>query len=218
MPILDFYFDFISPFSYLAFHRVPDLAARYGHAVHYHVADLSELRRLAGNTGPRSTEQALKLRYSRIDQKRWAERYQIPFQPPVGSHDSSWLNRGVFYALDRNQIRDYLSCAWGKMRRDGRDISDEATRRDIAKDLNWSADEFLAFTKAKGSRARYSAATNQAHQRGVFGVPTMMVGDEMWWGNDRLDFLEEYLQRYPRSDTSDEGLAEYVVPSILKSW
>ena len=159
---------------------------------------MSELRRLAGNTGPRSTEQPLKLRYSRIDQKRWADRYGVPIKPPVGSHDSSWLNRGTFYASDRGRIRDYLDNAWAKMRRDGRDIADESMRRDIARDLGWPADEFLAFTKSEQSRTRYLAATLDAHQRGIFGVPTMMVGEEMWWGNDRLDFLEEYLRERAR--------------------
>ena len=198
--VIDFYFDFISPFSYLAHHRVPELASRFGYAVHYHVADLSELRRLAGNTGPRSTEQPLKLRYSRIDQKRWADRYGIAIRPPVGSHDSSWLNRGTFYALDRGQVRDYLDNAWTKMRRDGRDIAEEAMRRDVALDLGWPADEFIAFTRSEQSQERYRASTEKAHQRGVFGVPTMIVDDQMWWGNDRLDFLEEYLQAATAAD------------------
>ena len=78
--IIEFYVDFISPFSYLAHHRLPDLAARYGFTIDYHVADLSELRRLAGNTGPRQTEQPLKLPYSRIDQKRWADRYRAAWE------------------------------------------------------------------------------------------------------------------------------------------
>jgi 2-hydroxychromene-2-carboxylate isomerase len=192
--VIEFYFDFISPFSYLAHHRLPDLAARHGYSLDYRVADLAELRRLAGNTGPRQTEQPLKLPYSRTDQRRWAERYGIPIKPPVGSHDSSWLNRGTFYALDRGQIAAYLDNAWTKMRRDGRDIVDEAFRRDVAKDLDWSAEEFVGYTKSEESRARYLASTRSAHERGVFGVPTMMIGNEMWWGNDRLDFLEEFLK------------------------
>ena len=190
---ISFYFDFISPFSYLAHHRVPEIAARFGYEVDYRVADLSELRRLAGNTGPRSTEQPLKLRYSRIDQRRWGERYGIAIKPPVGSHDSSWLNRGSFYALDRGQTRAYLENAWTKMRRDGRDIAEESMRRDVAKDLGWPPDEFIAFTTSDESLRRYRTATTEAHDRGVFGVPTIIVGNEMWWGNDRLDFLDEFL-------------------------
>jgi 2-hydroxychromene-2-carboxylate isomerase len=194
MPLtIDFYFDFISPFSYLAHHRLPGLAARYGYALDYHAADLGELKRLAANTGPRVTAIPLKFRYSRIDQKRWADRYGIPIKPPAGSHDSSWINRGTFYAAERAQVRDYVDNVWTKMRRDGRDIAEEALRRDVARELGWDPDEFVGFTTSDAAQARYMESTKAAHARGVFGVPTMMIGEEMWWGNDRLDFLEEFL-------------------------
>jgi 2-hydroxychromene-2-carboxylate isomerase len=191
---IDFYFDFISPFSYLAHQRLPDLAARYDHALSYHAASLADLKELAGNTAPRVTQIPLKLRYSRIDQQRWADRYGVPIRPPERSHDSSWLNRGFFFAEDRGQQRDYVTNAWTKLRRDSRDMADEKTWRDIATELGWVSDEFVGFIRSEASQERYQAATRQAHERGAFGVPTMLIGDEMWWGNDRLDFLEEFLK------------------------
>ncbi len=191
---IDFYFDFISPFSYLAHQRLPDLAARHGYSLAYHAASLAELKQLAGNTAPKITAIPLKLRYSRIDQQRWADRYGVPIKPPAGSHDSSWLNRGTFFAEDRGQMRDYVTNAWDKLRRDGRDMADESLWRDIARELGWSAEDFVAFVRSQDSLARYRASTGEAHRRGAFGVPTMMIGDEMWWGNDRLDFLEEFLK------------------------
>jgi 2-hydroxychromene-2-carboxylate isomerase len=60
--------------------------------------------------------------------------------------------------------------------------------------MGWAPDDFVAFVRSEDSRTRYQQSTQQAHARGVFGVPTMIVGGEMWWGNDRLDFLEEFLQ------------------------
>jgi 2-hydroxychromene-2-carboxylate isomerase len=197
---IDFYFDFISPFSYLAHQRLPDLAARYGYALAYHAASLADLKNLAGNTAPRVTQIPLKLRYSRVDQKRWADRYGVPIKPPEGSHDSSWLNRGFFFAEDRGRQSDYVTNAWSKLRRDGRDMIDEKTWRDIANELAWQPDEFVAFVRSEVSRQRYVASTQQAHERGAFGVPTMLIGEEIWWGNDRLDFLEEFL----KSSTADE--------------
>lgn len=200
---IDFYFDFISPFSYLAHQRLPDLAARYGYALAYHAASLADLKQLAGNTAPGVTAIPLKLRYSRIDQKRWADRYGVPIKPPEGSHDSSWLNRGFFFAEDRGQQQDYVVNAWNKLRRDGRDMVDEKLWRDIAKELGWAPDEFVAFIRSEASQQRYQASTRQAHECGAFGVPTMLIGEEMWWGNDRLDFLEEFL----KSSTSGERRA-----------
>ena len=189
-----FYFDIISPFSYLAYQRLPALAARHGYALEHHPADLAELKRLAGNTAPRVTAIPLKLRYSRIDQQRWADRYGVPIRPPAHSHDSTWLNRGVFYAIDRGRAGEYLSKAWGKMRCDGRDLVDETMWREIATELGWAADEFVTFVRGEASRQRYEQSTRAAHEHGVFGVPAMMIGAEMWWGNDRLDFLEEFLR------------------------
>jgi 2-hydroxychromene-2-carboxylate isomerase len=191
---IEFYFDFISPYSYLAHERVPELAARHGYTLDYRVADLAGLKQLAGNTAPRVTTMPLKLRYSRVDQKRWADRYGVPIKPPEGSHDSSWLNRGALFAADRGQSSDYVNNVWTKMRRDGRDLVDEAMWREVAKELGWAADEFVTFVRSNDALARYKAATQQAHERGVFGVPTMLIGEEMWWGNDRLDFLEEHLK------------------------
>jgi len=197
---IDFYYDFISPFSYLGYQRLPELAARFGYRINHHVADLAKLKQLAGNTAPRMVDMPLKLRYSRVDQKRWADRYGVPITPPSGSHDSSWLNRGTFYAADRNQAGDYVTAVWTRMRRDGRDLAEESTWREVAGDLGWKADDFVAFVRSEDSRARYQQATQQAYERGVFGVPTMMIGDEMWWGNDRLDFLEEFLKSRVASD------------------
>jgi len=191
---IDFYFDFISPFSYLAHQRLPQLAARYGYSLGYYVADLAALKRLAGNTAPRMVDIPLKLHYSRIDQQRWAERYGVPITPPSGSHDSSWVNRGTFYAAEKKQTAEYVTAVWTHMRRDGRDLAEESTWLDVARDLGWNGDEFVGAIRSADSLARYQQASQAAHERGVFGVPTMLIGNTMWWGNDRLDFVEEYLK------------------------
>jgi 2-hydroxychromene-2-carboxylate isomerase len=204
---IDFYFDFISPFSYLAHQRLPQLAARYGYALDYHIADLATLKRLCGNTAPRMVDMPLKLAYSRIDQQRWAGRYGVPITPPAGSHDSSWLNRGIFYAAAKKQAADYVTAVWIRMRRDGRDLAQESTWREVAQDLGWNADELVAFIRSENSRKEYQKASQDAHERGVFGVPTMLVGSEMWWGNDRLDFLEEYLKAHALSNAPARNTA-----------
>jgi 2-hydroxychromene-2-carboxylate isomerase len=191
---IEFYFDFISPFSYLAFQRLPDIAKRYGYDVGFHVADLATLKRLAGNTSPRMVEMPLKLDYSRIDQKRWAERYGVPIKPPSGSHDSSWFNRGAFFAAKRQMDVDYITAVWTRMRRDGRDLAAESSWQEVAFDLGWDPAEFVTFVRSPESLDMYKEASKAAHEKGVFGVPTMLIGKEMWWGNDRLEFLEGHLR------------------------
>ena len=191
--IIDFYFDFISPYSYLAHTQLPDLAARHGLKVRYHVVDLAAIKLKGGNTGPTTREMPLKYRYSGTDMQRWAARYGVTIKRPA-SHEPDSLNKGFFLAEDRDATFEYVTAAWGRVWRDGGDMGDAALLAVVATDLGWGEEEFLTFTRSEDAGARYEAATAAAHGRGVFGVPTMMVGGKMWWGNDRLDFLEEYLE------------------------
>ncbi len=199
---MDFYFDFLSPFSYLAHQRAPALAAKFRRELVYKPADLGELKTRAGNTGPSTREIPIKHAYARIDMARWAKRYGAPIQPPK-SGNSKRLNRGAFFAIDRGQARDYVTRAWAKTWGGGGDPADEALLRDVAREMDWDPAAFLAFTAAPESEARYKASTDEAHKRGVFGVPTIFVDKEMWWGNDRLEFVEEYLAQRAKAAAAE---------------
>jgi 2-hydroxychromene-2-carboxylate isomerase len=189
---IDFYFDFISPFSYLAHCRLPDIARRHGRAIAYHVVDLAAVKLAAGNTGPTTREMPLKHAYSGTDMQRWAARLGVPIKRPSG-YGSDRLNKGVFLAADRGATGRYVTAAWRRVWGAGGDMTDAALMRDVAAELGWDEAEFLAFTQSPEAETRYRLSTRQAHARGVFGVPTMMIGDDMWWGNDRLEFLEQFL-------------------------
>ncbi len=190
--VIDFYFDFISPFSYLAHCRLPAIAARHGREIVYHVADLAVLKLEGGNTGPTTRDMPLKLRYSGADQQRWAARYGVTIKRP-SAYGPNRLNEGVFWAADHGAIAEYVTATWRRLWGEGGDMTDEALMRSVAAELGWEVGAFLAFTESSEAETRYRASTRDAHQRGVFGVPTMMIGEEMWWGNDRLEFMEEYL-------------------------
>jgi 2-hydroxychromene-2-carboxylate isomerase len=190
--VIDFYFDFISPFSYLAHCRLPEIATRHGHDIAYHVVDLAAIKLGGSNTGPTTREMPLKYRYSGTDMQRWAARYGVTIKRPSG-HGPDRLNKGVFWAGDRGATAEYVTAAFRRVWGEGGDMGDEALMRGVADQLGWDGDDFLAFTGSADAEARYRASTRAAHGRGVFGVPTMMIGEEMWWGNDRLDFVEEFL-------------------------
>ena len=190
---IDFYFDFISPFSYLAYQRLPAIAEDFGYDVACHVINLAEAKLLGGNTGPTSREQPLKRRYNQMDKDRWAARYGVPIVNPK-SYDPDRLNKGTFYAQDRGAASRYIAFAWRLVWGAGGDMASEGLLREAARQCGWDEAGFLAFTLSAEADERYRTATRAAHQKGVFGVPTMMIGDEMWWGNDRLDFLEDYLR------------------------
>jgi 2-hydroxychromene-2-carboxylate isomerase len=187
-----FYFDFISPFSYLAYQRLPRLAARFGLGVTCHAINLAQAKLLAGNTGPTSRAQPLKRRYNQRDKERWAARYGVAIVNPSG-YEPDRLNKGTYFADDRGRTHDYVAFAWRKVWGEGGDMGGAALLGDVARHCGFDVDEFLAYTVSPAADARYRAATAAAYAQGVFGVPIMMTGGEMWWGNDRLDFLEEFL-------------------------
>ena len=190
---IDFYFDFISPYSYLAHTQLPKIAARHGYAIAYHPVDLNALKVQGGNTGPASREQPLKFKYVYADFARWSARYGVPMKRLGGYDPKCRLTKGAFLALDRGQAGAYVTATWQRIWGEGGSLADEALMRAVARDMGWKEDEFLAFMNSAEADARFKAETEAAHARGVFGVPAMMLGTELWWGNDRLDFLEEYL-------------------------
>ena len=190
---IDFYFDFISPYSYLAHTQLPKIAAKHGYAIAYHPVDLNVLKTAGGNTGPASREQPLKFKYVYADFARWSARYGVPMKRLGGYDPKCRLTRGTFYARDHNQAGAYVTATWKRIWGEGGSLADEALMRAVAREMGWKEDEFLAFMDSADAEKRFKTETDAATARGVFGVPTMMLGEELWWGNDRLDFLEEYL-------------------------
>lgn len=194
MRSIQFYFDFISPYAYLAHHRLVDLTRRLGWALDHRPIDLAGAKRSIGNTGPGNREMPVKHRYLRTDLRRWAERYGVPFEPPAG-YGSERLNCGAFFALDRGLGEAYVRVAWQRIWGEGRAMNDDALLGEVAEALGWNADEFLRYTASDAATRRLRESTQAATQRGVFGVPIMAIGDELWWGNDRLDFVEAHMTR-----------------------
>lgn len=192
--VIDFYFDFISPFSYLAHCELPGIARARGYDLAYRAVALDVIKLGGGNTGPTTREMPLKYRYSGTDMQRWARRYGVTIIRPSGYGDGpERLNKGVFFAEDRGRVEEYVTATWRRLWGEGGDMGGEGLIRDVADEFGWDADSLVAFTLSEEADDRLAASTKDAHERGVFGVPTMMIGEEMWWGNDRLEFLEEYL-------------------------
>lgn len=190
---VEFFFDFLSPFAYLAHQKLPALAARYGFGIRYVPMDLPRAKRVAGNTGPSNREIPVKLRYLTADMNRWAVRYGVPLVFPK-SFASEAMNKGTMFAEDRGRVGEYVAAAFARIWGRGEDMSSEPVLRGLALDMGWSPDEFLGFVASPQAAEWFEALNQEAHYRGVFGVPTMMVGEEMWWGNDRMEFLEDFLR------------------------
>ena len=190
--VIDFFFDFMSPFANLAHSQLPELARKHGYELRYRPIDLPAAKLAAGNTGPPNVSMPIKLRYLRKDLDRWAERYKIPISFPP-SLKSELANKGVFFAEAKGQCEDYVRHVWSHSWGEGQDMSSEELLAEIASELRWEPDAFLAYVHSEEAEDAYRLSNEEAHSRGVFGAPIMMIGEEMWWGNDRLFFLDEYL-------------------------
>lgn len=194
---IDLYFDFISPFSYLAITQLPRLAKKYGYGLNYNVMDIPTAKLAAGNYGPSNQKVKPKIRALMQDLSRWAKHYGVPFAFPSGMVGKR-INAGTFYAIDQNQAEEYVTKVfhelWGV---GGHDANDDVFLTKIATDMGWAASEFLEFVNSDAAAKRFEQSRIKAHAAGVYGAPMMMLDDQIWWGNDRLMFVEEYLQEHP---------------------
>lgn len=208
---IEFFFDFMSPFAYLAHCRLPELADRYGYELAYRPMELRAAKQAAGSIGPSTPQIPMKFRYISEDLRRWAKKYGVPIEMswliakgaplprpedikvPKDAMDASLANKGTFYAIAKGQARDYVTSLWRATYGGGGLIGNEAVLREAARQMGWSPEAFFGFVRSDEAERLYAEAKQAAHDRGVFGAPTMMVDDEMWWGNDRLDLLEDYL-------------------------
>lgn len=189
---IDFYYDFISPFSYLANSRLPEIARRHGRTLRYRPFDIPQAKIAAGNYGPSNREVPAKIAVLTADLKRWAARYGLPLVFPAGFDCTRWNVAGLrAEQLGGAEafVREAYHRIWGR----GIDPGDEAEFRAAAEAAGLDAQALLDYADSSLGRTEFRKACVEAHRRGVFGAPLMFVDDQIFWGNDRLDFLDEYL-------------------------
>ena len=193
---LAFHFDFISPFSYFAWQKVPALARKYERELILYPVDLAELKTRAGNTAPPTRMMPFKLKHLKEDQRRWARRYGVPISTPA-HYDSTLLNKGAYFAIDKGVAPAYISFVYARVWGEGASMIDHAMIDNAATHCGLDTRELGAFIESPEVEARYRETTLRAHEAGVFGVPAMIADGQMFWGNDRLDFLEDHLAGRP---------------------
>ena len=185
---IDFYFDFVSPYSYLAITQLPALARQHGAEIVYKPFRLLELMKLVGNR-PTTVECKNKLRYAGADLGRWAARYGVSLHrnPHQSKFDSALLLRGALIAADDGEAAPYVSAVFGAVWNGERDLSHHAELVDVLEKAGLAGEKLLERAASDEVAARLDRETAAAAERGVFGSPTFVVGDELSFGNDRLD-------------------------------
>jgi 2-hydroxychromene-2-carboxylate isomerase len=193
MPVsIDFYFDFISPYSHLANAALPRLAARQGASIDYRPFCLIDLMKIVGNR-PTTLECRNKGAYAMTDLQRWARSYRAPFAPNPfwPSIDFAELGRGAFVAIDNGKGAAYVDAVYSAVFGEPRDLSRRSELLGVLDKAGFDGGRLLERAGSTEYAVRLERSTQAAAERGVFGSPTMFVGGEMFFGNDRLDFLTE---------------------------
>ena len=190
MATVEFFYDYVSPYTYLANSQVGNLEAD----VAFRPMLLGAVMQATDNRPPR--EVVPKRAYLTADLKRWAHRYGVPFEwPSVFPQKTVTALRlaiaagqeGCFDAVHQ-PLFDAVWC-------DGRDLGDVTVLTDILQTAGLDAETMLQRAVSDDIKSALRANTDEALARGVFGAPTFFVGDEMFFGNDRFDFVEEALAK-----------------------
>lgn len=190
MATLEFFYDFVSPYSYLASTRVEAEAARVGGTVRFRPFLLGGVFVATGNRAPIDTP--AKGRHLATDLGRWAARLGIPFTWPAKFPVSTVLAmRTAFAAEKAGKLVPFTHAMYRAYWAEGRDLSDPAVIAEVAGKVGLDGAALLA--DAPNHKEALKAQTQEAIDRGSFGAPTFFVGQEMFVGNDRLDFAVEAL-------------------------
>ena len=193
---LEFFFDYGSPWSYIANSRVGGVAERTQADLVYRPMLLGGVFKATGNRSPAETPVESKSRYGATDLKRWAERARVPFQRnPHFPINTLPLMRLAVAAQSSGVFQPFHDEIWPAFWADARNLGDPAEVRRVLELAGLDADGLLAGAQTPEVKDTLKATTEEAVARGAFGAPTFFVGDEMFFGNDRLDFVEEALER-----------------------
>jgi 2-hydroxychromene-2-carboxylate isomerase len=188
-----FYYDYGSPPSYVAYKRLPAIAAQAGADIEYRPALVGGMFKTLGNQPP--VEVPAKAAWFWADITRCAARHGVPFlrNPYFDGFRSLPLMRGAMVAEQDGRLVAYSDAVYDAMWAKGLNLSDPAIVADVLSAAGFDPKHIFAGADSDAAKAKLRAQTDEAIARGAFGVPTFFVNDTMFFGQDRLDFVEEAL-------------------------
>jgi 2-hydroxychromene-2-carboxylate isomerase len=191
---VEFYFDLGSPATYLAYTQLPKICERTGSQLTYIPILLGGVFKATGNASPATVPS--KGRYMFQDLDRYARRYGVPLKfNPHFPINTLMLMRAVTGIQLRHPERfaAFIDCLFKALWIDGRSLDEPATGAAVLTENGFDPNEVLALTADEQVKAVLKDNTEKAVQRGVFGAPSMFVDNQLFFGQDRLDFVLEAL-------------------------
>ena len=191
---VDFYFDFGSPAAYLAWTQLPKLCADAAARIAWRPMLLGGVFQATGNRAPMMGP--LKGKYLFIDLARFARRYDVPLRlnPNFPINTITLMRIAVGLQMrEEPRFEDYCTAMFRAIWVDAQNMNDPGVVAAVLAKADFDAPALLALSAEQAVKDELKAVTQAAVDRGVFGAPTFFVADQMFWGQDRLDFVREAL-------------------------
>jgi 2-hydroxychromene-2-carboxylate isomerase len=198
MPHVEFHFDFGSPNAYLAHLLIPKIEQRTGAPFEYVPVLLGGVFKLTNNRSPMESFQSVKnkLEYQRLETQRFIRRHGItryamnPFFPV----DTLLIMRGAVAAQMEGVFDRYVDAVFRHMWAEPKKMDDPDVLRAALAESKLDAERLLALAQTAEIKEELRANTERSVARGTFGSPTVFVGDEIFFGKDRLRDVEEAIR------------------------
>ncbi len=192
MKRIEFFFDYASTYTYLAHRAVEELAARQDAELVFRPMVLGFVFKATGNNMPAAVP--AKAAYMVHDVRRWARHYGLPFHmPSVFPVNTIRALRAAVAAIEDGIFLPFHHAVMKGYWADDQDIGDSEVLTALATGAGLDGARLVTRAEEPAVKAQLKKNTDEAIERGAFGAPTFFVGDQMFWGNDRLSFVEEAL-------------------------
>ena len=191
---IEFYFDFSSPYSYIAYKEIKRLEKNNSFKIRYMPIFLGGLHNAAGITAAAFIK--LKSKYMMEDTKLICEKKNIKFifnsYFPIKTVN---FMRGVIISEEDNSEKVYIERVFNAIWKDGLNMNDPIVINKVLKNIDLNPEKFLAKATNQKVKDRLKVLTENALEKGIFGAPTFLVNKKIFWGQDRLSYAVEEVKK-----------------------
>ncbi|MHB8382846.1 MAG: DsbA family protein [Candidatus Binataceae bacterium] len=187
------YYDYKSPFTYLAMQPMYDLEQAYRISLRYIPLELNVTGAFGGNLDQRDERNWRKVRYLYLDARRYANARGLVIRGPQKIFDSRLSLMSGLWADRHGKFRPYSDRVFERFFKRELDIEDGSALAKVMAEVGLDTTGFTKYVLSDGPRD-LAAAAEEAEREGVFGVPTMILAGEPFWGNDRVEWIVKKLE------------------------